>query len=245
MAVQAEERREPAPAAAPKRNLRLLSGLGQTLLTLGVVVLLFCVYELWGTGLVTARAQDRLGKELTTSWQRPRPVAPEPVPGAAPLPAPAPELGTGVALLYLPTLRGADPLVVVEGVAVEDLKKGPGHLPDSADPGAVGNLVIAGHRTTYGAPFGDLDRLHSGDPVVVQTRDHWVTYRATGRQVVRPSDMGVTWPVPGEAAATPAASLLTLITCNPKFSAQQRLVLRGELTDSTPISAGRPAVLGG
>ena len=248
----------------------LLRGLGQTLITLGVVVLLFCVYELKVTNLVTARAQDQLGDDLRQSWAEPSPaaaVSPTPVPSpastaaappaspppsaaapsAAPPPPPAPELGSGFAVLRIPRLGdwNDDPPVVVEGVRVADLKKGPGHIPGTAMPGQVGNLVVSGHRTTYGAPFERLDELRVGDAVVVETGDAWFTYRVTGSQIVAPTAVEVTYPVPGDARATPTRRLLTMTTCHPRYSARQRLIVSAELSATDAKSAGPPAALRG
>lgn len=237
--------RRPAQRARPDGLARVLSGLGQTLLTLGVIVLLFCAYELWVTGLFTARTQTRLRQELTASWPHAGTPVP-PVPGG-PRGRPAvaaPSKGTGFALLFLPTLRGKEPLVVVEGVGISDLQKGPGHLPGSAQPGSPGNTVLSGHRTTYGAPFADLDRLRPGDPVVLQTSGRSATYRITGSQVVDPSATEVTYPVPGRPGVAPTSSLLTMTTCNPKYSARQRLVVSGLLVDDAPVPAPRAAAGG-
>lgn len=277
------------------------SAIGQTLITFGMVVLLFCAYELWVTGIVTAREQNELDRELTRSWSQaavplaaavppaaarlpaaagppaaapsagspagaapgrpsvaaapvppataaapaPAPAAPAPAGPVPAAPAPSVPQGSAMARLYLPSLQGDRPLVLIEGVGVADLKKGPGHLPGSAQPGEIGNSVVSGHRTTYGAPFGDLDRLEPGDAVVVQTRDAWVTYRITGTQVVDPSAVQVTFPVPGQARAVPTRRLLTLTTCHPEYSARERLIVRGELEASTSMSAGPPAALAG
>ena len=221
---------------------RLVSGAGQTLLTLGVVLLLFCAYELEGTALRTARTQDQLGRELAQTWSAPPPAPPPDGPVVAPVVAPA-RLGAASGRLYLPTLRGREPLVVVEGVGVPELQRGPGHLPGSAAAGELGNAVYSGHRTTYGAPFGDLDRLRPGDPVILETRDTWVTYRVTGLQVVRPSAVEITLPVPGRPGAQPTQRLLTLTTCHPRYSAAQRLVVRAEVESSTPVPGERPPLL--
>jgi sortase A len=77
----------------------------------------------------------------------------------------------------------------VEGVGREELKKGPGHYPGSAMPGEVGNLVLAGHRTTYGAPFGRYGELEVGDEVTVERRDEVFSYRIISREIVAPDDV--------------------------------------------------------
>jgi len=261
----------------------VLRGTGQALITLGVVVLLFCVYELKITGLVTAREQDRLGDSLRRAWAEPLPATPvagegpAPSPSAAasavptarpttvagPRPSASPSTspstapstaaapvevarGEALAVLRIPRLGdwNDDPPVVVEGVGVPDLKKGPGHMPGTALPGELGNVVLSGHRTTYGAPFERLDELQPGDAVVVETRDIWFTYTVRGSQVVAPSAVEVTHPVPGDPDAEPTQRLLTMTTCHPKYSARQRLIVSAELTASEPKSAGLPAALG-
>jgi sortase A len=234
----------------------VLRGTGQTLITLGVVLLLFCVYELKVTNLVTARAQEELADDLRAQWDAPVMALPSPVPSpsgapvalppptAAPTPPPV-ELGSGLAVLRIPRLGDWNdrPPVVVEGVSTDDLRKGPGHIPGTAMPGEIGNVVLSGHRTTYGAPFERFDELQPGDAVVVETRDTWFTYTVTGTRIVRPTAIEVTWPVPGDRGATPTERLLTLTTCHPRFSARQRMVVSAELTATDAKGAGTPAAL--
>ena len=215
----------------------VLRGVGQTLITAGVVILLFCVYELWVTNIYTAREQQALGDELRQSWAH----------GTDPL-APSLKkvpLGEGIAVLRIPRLGRNYAKVVVEGVGREDLKKGPGHYPGTALFGALGNVVISGHRTTYGAPFNRLDELKVGDAIVVETRTMWFTYVVTDKQVVSPHAIEVTYPVPGDKEATPTKRLLTLTTCNPKYSARTRLVVFAEQSAAQNKSAGLPPALAG
>lgn len=217
-----------------------LRGLGQLLITLGVVVLLFCAYELYFTNLYTDKQQSQLGDSIHSTW-----AGPSPSPGAT---APA-EMGSAITIIRIPRIgmtgkvgpHGAK--VVVEGVSHEDLKQGPGHYPGTANPGGVGNMVISGHRTTYGAPFNRVDELRTGDAIVLETRDTWFTYRVTSEQVVAPTAVEVTYPVPGQRNAVPTKRLLTLTTCNPKYSASQRLIVHALLDTATPKSAGEPPAL--
>ena len=221
----------------------LLRGLGQTLITLGVVLLLFSVYELQVTNLVTEREQNQLQEELERTWAEPLPADP-----ADPAVRPAAvELGDGIAVLRIPRLDddADDPFakVVVEGTGTDDLKRGPGRLVESNRPGELGNLVIAGHRTTYGAPFADLDRLAPGDAVVVETRDTWYTYRVTGTEIVSPQAVEVTLPVPKQPGVAPTESVLTLTTCHPKYSARQRMIVSARLTEALAKVDGDPPAL--
>jgi sortase A len=261
-----------------------LRGVGQTLITAGVVVLLFCAWSLWFTGLVTDREQGRLDDELRRTWaaqtapvaaaapeaaatpgapETPagaegpadravadRGVAADPGGPAAPAGAPAPTAaavrpvpGQALAVLRIPRLADDHAVVVVEGTGPQDLRKGPGHMAGTAQPGEVGNVVVSGHRTTYGSPFADLDRLEPGDAIVVETRDTWFTYRVTGSRVVRQTETGGARPVPGRPGAEPSQRLLTLTTCHPRYSAQQRLIVHAELEHRLAKTAGDPPAL--
>jgi sortase A len=205
------------------------------MLTAGLVLLLFVGYELWGTGRVTAEAQGRLREQLAATWQNPPaagPPAPVVVPPAGPAPQQQPVAGAGVAVIRVPRFGPEWSRVVVEGVTPQALRTGPGHYPGTAEFGEVGNAVVSGHRTTYGAPFGRLDELRAGDPVVIETRDQSLRYQVTGSRVVEPGAVEVTLPVPGQRGATPTERLLTLTTCHPEFSARQRLVVSARLTGS-------------
>ncbi|SFO33009.1 sortase A [Geodermatophilus obscurus] len=223
----------------------LVSGLGQTLLTAGIVLLLFVVYELWVTGLFAAREQDRLADELRTGWSADAPVVG--VPGA---PA-APGVGEPLAVLHVPRLGEDWSRVVLEGTAEEQLAQGPGHYVGTALPGEPGNVAVAGHRVGRGSPFLELDALQSGDPIVVEVADGWFTYRVLadgqdpqgvpGRQIVTPDRIDVIAPTPGGAAdAAPTGSYLTLTTCHPRYSARQRLVVHAVLDGPGVTRADAP-----
>ncbi|MGY1855674.1 class E sortase [Modestobacter sp. SYSU DS0290] len=226
-------------------------GVGQTLVTAGLVVLLFVVYELWVTDLLTAREQDRLGDTLTQEWAEDPTVA-DPAAAAAVPTVPTPEVGEPFAVLHVPRLGEDWARVVVEGTGTEELAQGPGHYVGTAMPGQPGNVGIAGHRVGRGSPFLDLDRMRPGDAVVVETEDSWFVYRVLGdrasgdpaadpsgipgQHVVRPSDVAVLSPTPNAAAdAPPTGAYLTITTCHPRYSAQQRLIVHAAL-DGEPIS---------
>ena len=113
--------------------------------------------------------------------------------------------------------------LVFEGVDRATLKKGPGHMPWTPLPGQPGNAVISGHRTTYGAPFFDLDRLKPGDEIIIETALGRHVYEVREVFVVSPTDVWVTDPMRG--------AWLTLTTCNPKYSARERLIVQAELVE--------------
>jgi sortase A len=122
---------------------------------------------------------------------------------------------------------------IVEGITTNQLRKGPGHYPQTALPGDPGNAAIAGHRTTYGAPFYRLNELQPGDPILVTTSTGQFRYTVSDSKVVKPTDVSVLDPTPDDR--------LTLTTCNPRFSASTRLIVVGRLDNPpapTAVSAG-------
>jgi sortase A len=235
---------EPRGANSARRSTShlILSGAGQTLITLGVVILLFIGYELWWTGVTTRRDQTQLLHALRQQWSRGQPVT-------------APPLGSALAILRIPRLGRHYLFAVVQGTSTEDLEKGPGHYPGTALPGQLGNFAVAGHRTTYLHPFYDINELRVGDPIVVQTETTWLTYRvqdipgtaAKYQEIVSPNDVSVAYPVPDQPnpATLPTQRVLTFTSCNPRYSAAQRIVVHALLQSARPTSDGPPPALAG
>lgn len=203
-------------------------------LTLGVLVALFVGYELLWTSHVTGEAQREAASSLQRAWIPPPPSTPS-TPSSKGVPAdPAPKLGEPFAMLRIPRLGDAWQWAVYEGVRRDDLRKGPGHYPDTARPGQVGNVVIAGHRTTNGEPFAHLDRLRNGDQLVLETASRRVVYRVDAAEIVPPTRISVLLPVPNKPGAKPTQAHLTLVTCHPRWGSTSRLITYTTLVSSTP-----------
>jgi len=133
-----------------------------------------------------------------------------------------PSRGQPFAIIRIPKIdKLKDGWTIVEGVARSQLKTGAGHYPATPLPGQPGNASIAGHRTTYGAPFYDLDVLVPGDTIEVETALGISVYEVRESVIVRPTEIWVTQDRPG--------AWLTLTTCNPRFSSSQRLVIFAEM----------------
>jgi sortase A len=227
----------------------VLRGIGQTLITLGCVVLLFVVYEVWITNVFSLRANHKIATKLEQQWDTATDDPLLPLPGGK---DPTLKLGTGIANLYLPRLGSDYHFAIVEGVGQADLADGPGHYPGTALPGAVGNFAVAGHRVGKGEPFLNIDKLRAGDAVVVETKSTWFVYRVKGhpagsdpqrspdadgipgRQIVDPSDGAVLLPVPNHPGARPTEQLMTMTTCHPKFTATQRMIVYAALQTKVP-----------
>jgi sortase A len=198
---------------------------------LGCLLLLFLMYQWWGTGFEQHRSQARLRASFQPARSRGTPAAEGTAPTAAdPNAATAgpPLPGSAVARLEIPAI-GLDQFVV-EGTATDDLKQGPGHYVGSPLPGRHGNAAIAGHRTTYGAPFNRLDDLKPGDAIVATTAAGRFTYTVSDKLTVVPSQTSVLDDYGDDR--------LTLTTCTPKFSASHRLVVVATLQG--PPAAGPP-----
>ncbi len=233
----------------------VVSGIGKSLIVLGVLMFAFVAYLLWGTGIEYSQAQN----ELDDQWEElvagasSTTVPPEPVPTSEPSsgpddPAPTttavttttpgpsvqpiapPAAGDVVARLTVPAID-IDEVNVVSGVGVEELKKGPGHFPETPLPGQLGNAAIAGHRTTYGGPFYHVDELEIGDEIIVETLAGRFVYKMTGSEIVSPSEYRVV------ATTDPTKATLTLTSCHPLRSAKQRIIIYAELdvAQSSPV----------
>jgi sortase A len=203
----------------------------------GVLVLLFVAYQLWGTSVRTAQAQRALDDEFAARLDAVAGagavVADTGSPPAETAAALPPELiparGEGAGRIVVPAI-GLD-WTFVEGVSVSDLKKGPGHYPETPLPGQAGNAALAGHRTTYGQPFHDLDQLQPGDEVVVTTIQGRYVYEVRETMVVEPHQVEVLgqdfWDFDGNPDTF--ENTLTLTACHPKFSAAERIIVAAEL----------------
>lgn len=205
----------------------MLRTVGELSITAGLILLLFCAYLLWGTGAYTGRQQPLLQEELAREMAGgPRLAQDRPL-GRV-------RLGGAVALLRIPRIGADYRYAVIEGVSPEHLKKGPGHYPGTALPGQIGNFVVSGHRTTYGAPFNEIDKLRPGDEILVDAREARYTYRVTRQRIVQPTALEVVEPVPGRPGRRPRRASITLTTCHPEYSAAQRLIVHGVLARTEP-----------
>ncbi|MEV7993147.1 class E sortase [Streptomyces sp. NPDC086077] len=253
--VQHTERRRRA-----RRRRALWTG-AEALVTVGVVVLLLVVHQLWWTNRQARHGAER---ELEREWggaaglgrvlegdvptdsgdgdlpARQRTGAPPPDAASAQVSASAPLPSQAYAILAIPRLNLRVP--VAEGISKpEVLNKGhAGHYPGTGQPGRAGNFALAGHRNTHGEPFRYLDRLGDGDRIVVETRAAVYTY-AVDQTVPRTStrDTGVIRPVPrslvhpGRGYSEPGY-YITLTTCTPEYTSKYRLVVWGTLLSPRP-----------
>lgn len=231
----------PKPGVRPPH--RSIQWASRTVMFAGTATIVLAVFLMWGTNSIQHDSQTALRTRLvlpaitqvapsrTTTPASASPSTPDSAPGQFPAPDSTSGLPTGppfstldpVAVLKIDT-AGVDQ-VVVAGTRRDSLRMGPGVDERSVLPGVAGNSVIAGHRTTYGGPFRNLDRMKPGDLIEVQTAWGSFTYKTTSVSLTTPDDVSV-------LAAT-AAPTLTLITCDPPRSSARRLIVKADLVSST------------
>jgi len=229
------------------RGMRVVHNLGWSFIYLGVLTLGFVVHQLYITTWFAQQNQSVLATERIEQWEDTEISEVVVVPNvddsgdpgvvsgatgdvgdgvrAEPLVLQvesAPDDGAAFALIRIPKIESLqEGWNVVEGVSTRDLRNGAGHMPDTALPGQPGNAVISGHRTTYGQPFRELDALDPGDLIEVETALGTHIYEVREIRIVAPTAVWVADPREG--------AWLTLTTCNPEFSARERLVIAAEL----------------
>ena len=205
----------PDPTVLPRKRHRgrSLRFMGLLFIVSALALVGYLWWNVWGTGYAARAAQN----DLRPAFER----------NVASLqPAAAPERvvsvpGRAIAIIRIPKIE-VD-LVVVEGTDTEQLKKGPGHYTWTAYPwDDTGRVGIAGHRTTYGAPFWSLNGLRAGDRIVLATEYGIFNYRVTRTVVTPPSGI---LPSGGYILDQTTSPTLVLTTCNPRFSASERLVV--------------------
>lgn len=267
---------------------RILGALGRFFITTGIVILLFVGYQLWGTGLQEASAQNDLESDFdellgsidtpattttiapivtsTTTGVTTTTVPASTVPAAGgTIPVRDAELadklyregGEAVARIIIPAIDVTK--VVVQGVQVEDLRNGPGHYVATVFPGQEGNSGVAGHRTTYGAPFNRIDELVPGDEILVATvqGNHIYRVMAAGDAYaeeklggltdfrVTEGEEGLGHIIVGPEATWVLGNFgdnrITLTACHPKYSARQRIIVSAELVSDAVDAPPPPA----
>lgn len=246
--------------ARPRARVSVVGIIGELLITAGVIVLLYVVWQLWVGDLIYGAERNATGEELSQTWaeeyvppveepatedpatEEPAdadPVTAEPVILAEP--ADAEEFG----VLWIPRF-GPDYHVPMAGGITRARTLDPigvGHYPGTSMPGESGNFAVAAHRTTWGKPFNRIADLHVGDAIVVETEGGWYTYRFRTLEYVTPDEVEVLLPVPQQLDVPPGTSYMTMTSCSPMFSLAERIVAYSVFESFTPRSAGEPASL--
>jgi len=217
---------------------------GEVLITLGLLLLLFVSWQLWWTDVTANREQSgavqalEQGFKLDGAKRGPLPKKSEPLATLNAVP-----LGEAFAIVRIPRFGAGYARPGLNGTDTDTLTKGIGHYAGTALPGQVGNFAVAGHRTTYGKPFADIDLLKKGDVIMVETKDSYIVYAVDRHVIVDPTEVDVIDPVPQRPGVEPTQAWMTMTSCHPKFSATQRYVVFAKLTKIFPRAGGLPATI--
>jgi sortase A len=231
-------RRRAARARKDGPGILAVRAFGELLITLGVVMILFVVYQLWWTNVRADQYAQGQASTLEHQWGGGSTAGSHP-----PYPDSVPA-GTRFAIIYIPKLDVKTP--IAEGTDKESILDNGlvGHYTgaqETAFPWAPsGNFALAGHRNTHGEPFRYLPRLVPGDKIVVETAYDWFTYVVTSSlPQTSPNNVSVIAPVPPQSGFTGPGRYITLTTCTPEFTSTYRMAVWGKLVEDLPKSSGR------
>ncbi|MGW6139093.1 class E sortase [Streptomyces sp. NPDC055140] len=231
------EARRAARASKPSTGEVASRAIGETFITIGVLMLLFVTYQLWWSNIRAHQQAGSAAHHLQDDWangkREPDKFAP----------------GQGFAIMHIPKLDVVVP--IAEGISkTKVLDHGMvGHYGkdsiETAMPSAkTGNFAVAGHRNTHGEPFRYINRLQPGDPIVVETQDTYYVYKMTSiLPQTPPSNTTVINPIPQGSGFTAPGRYITLTTCTPEFTSTYRMIVWGKMVEERPRSKGKPDAL--
>ncbi|MHB1173192.1 MAG: class E sortase [Lacisediminihabitans sp.] len=247
-----QPRRQSAHRSASRgvrHRVGVIGVIGELFITGGVLVFLFLGWQLWLNDLIVGGDQNKVGVALSRTWEKSSvPIHQHVVANTdfgQPVVVVAPKDAVQFAVVYIPRFGADYARSVSEGVGTTDVldKNGIGHYPRTQMPGELGNFAVAAHRTTHGAPFKQLATLQVGDKIYVQTADGYFTYGFRGLEYVRPTGVGVLDPVPESPGIAPTDRVMTMTSCNPMLSADERIIAYAVLETWQPTSAGPPKAI--
>jgi sortase A len=209
--------------------------LGEVFITLGLLLFLFIAWQLWWTDVTANREQ------AVTIHALERGFGPAGRPAESLATLTKVPFGEAFAIMRIPRFGADYAKPILQGTDHDTLTQGIGHYPGTQFPGQVGNFAVAGHRTTYGKPFSDIELLQKGDVIVVETRASYLVYAVDRHVIVTPDQVQVISPVPQEPGAHPSQAWLTMTACHPRYSASQRYVVFAKLVKTVPRASGLPA----
>ncbi|MER7755946.1 class E sortase [Kitasatospora sp. NPDC097643] len=246
---------EPAPGPPPARRgrgraLAALGVLGEVLITLGLVLALFVAYSLWWTNVQADRSAAAASDQLRDSWAAGPTAAPSTAaPGATPAPGAPPtasyNAGDAVGFLHVPAMGRDYQVLIRMGTGADVLDDGVAGVYEQPYRAAMpwdeaGNFALAAHRDGHGAKFHDLDAVHKGDAVVVETRDKWYVYKVDNTlPETSKYDTGIVAPVPARSGYGGPGRYITLTTCTPVLTSRYRMAVWGSLVRVDAVDAKR------
>ncbi len=250
------------PPSSRSAGQWIIQILGELLITVGFILLLFVAWQLWWTNISANKAQDQAVDSLIQEFNAAaggsgtQAAAGDSGDGASsgpslkpgdwdptnPATSAAPAYGETFGVVYIPRFGENYMRPTAEGTGTDVLDTlGLGHYEGTAMPGEVGNFALAGHRQTNGAVLDRVEELQEGDHIYVQTKDGYYTYTIYETKIVLPSEVDVIAPNPDDPTGEASQRLLTLTTCHPRYGDTERYIVHAKMENWQPLEAGAPA----
>jgi sortase A len=227
-------------------RITVLGVLGDLLITAGVLVLLFIAWQQWFNDLVVAKQHEERANSISESLGTAKQGTTTPADGwGKPKVSPQPGNTEVFGVMYVPRFGATYSVPLAGGTTTAGTLDtiGVGHYDDTQMPGEVGNFAVAGHRTTHGAPFNQIANLQIGDEIYIKTKDGWYTYTFRNLEYVKPTQVSVLEPDPDNPGVGTQDRIMTMTSCNPMYSATERIVAFSTFDSWQPVSAGPPAAI--
>lgn len=250
--VTEEERPKRAKASRPPKKkhtartviLNIIGGIGEILVTAGLIVGLFAFWQVFVTDAQVAGERHAVTQKFITSTPEiPHVLSTDERTDDPPAWKTEVKHGDTLGVLHVPKWDDAV-IPVEEGTDASVLDYGlAGHYTGTALPGEIGNFAVAGHRRSYGSNFRLIDRLGEGDVVVMQTKEAWLIYKYQSHEIVLPDQREVIDPVPNKPGEKPTERLMTMTTCHPEYGNSHRFIVHLKFDHWVPLKSGIPKEL--
>lgn len=231
--------------------MRVTGVTGEVLVTAGALMGLFLAWHLVLNDTIQGDRQNQSASALAQQWQVPESTSEEQTATAIvnasseePPVTVSPAEGEAFALLYVPRFGPDYVRTIAEGVDIETVlnsrRLGVGRYLESDQLGEYGNFALAAHRTTFGAPFGDIGELRIGDQIYVEVPEGWHAYEFRNLEYVWETDVKVLNSFPKLQEEVPGSRVITLTSCHPKFTVSERVIAYGLYSGWYPRAGGPP-----
>ncbi|CAG6393552.1 class E sortase [Streptomyces cocklensis] len=221
-----------------RRAASVISVIGEVLITAGLVLALFVVYSLWWTNVLADRHAAKASEKVRQQW------AAGPT-GTGKQAARGLDTKDGIGFLHVPAMGKNFQVLVKKGTSTSVLNEGVAGYYTDPTPAAMpwektGNFTLAAHRDGHGAKFHDINKIHTGDPVVFESKDTWYVYKVYKvLDQTSKYDVAVTDQIPQESGVKKPGRYITLTTCTPVYTSRYRYVVWGELVRTQKVDAQR------
>ena len=233
--------------------MRITGVTGELLMTAGARLGLFLAWHLVWNDTIQGERQSQSAMDLAQQWKAPTPTSPDDTAASAankpsedePPVTVANAEGQAFALLYVPRFGKDYVRSIAEGVDLETVLNsrtlGVGRYLESNRLGEVGNFALAGHRTTWGATFGEIGELRIGDRIYVEVPEGWHSYQFRNLEYVWATEVDVLNSFPKMNVQDPNTRVITLTSCHPRFSEAERVIAYGVYEGWFPRDGGPPS----